>query len=95
MHVPANPSLPTLQFNVRRNPETTELREVLPAVAFNLHDIKSGEVAEANRLFGRGKFAESLAVFRGVLQKLPMVVGTSQADADEVGRIFTCVKGHD
>lgn len=89
VHVPANPSLPPLRFNVRRNPETTELREVLPAVAFNLHDMKSGELAEATRLFGRGKFAESLAVFRGVLQKLPMVVVTSQAEADEIKELVT------
>lgn len=84
VHVPANPSLPPLQYNVRRNPETTELREVLPAVAFNLHDLKAGDVAEANRMFGRAKFAESLATFRGVLQRLMMVVVNNQAEADEV-----------
>lgn len=86
VHVPANPSLPPLEFNVRRNPETTELREVLPAISFSFDDIKSQELAEANRLFARAKFVESLATFRSILQKLLMVVVSSQTEADEVGQ---------
>ena len=82
--VPANPSLPTLTFNVRRNPETTEMREVLPFSVFTLHDIKDSEVAEASRFFSRGKFAESLAAYRTVLQKLLMVIVSNESDAQEV-----------
>jgi len=84
VYVPANASLPPLQYSVRRNPETTELREVLPAIAFSLDDIKANELAEANRYFGRGKFAEALSAFRTILQKLLLVVVTSEADAAEV-----------
>ena len=84
VYVPANASLPPLHFSVRRNPETTEMREVLPAIAFSLDEIKSGELAEANRFFGRGKFAEALASFRTILQKLLLVVVTSEADSEEV-----------
>ena len=36
VHVQANPSLPPLAFNVRRNPETNEMREVLPIASFSL-----------------------------------------------------------
>ena len=82
--VPANPSLPSLSFNVRRNPETVEMREVLPFSPFNLHDIKDNELAEASRFFSRGKFAESLSAYRSVLQKLLMVVVSTEQDAQEV-----------
>ncbi|ORX38221.1 coatomer WD associated region-domain-containing protein [Kockovaella imperatae] len=87
--VPANPSLPPLVFNVRRNPETTELREVLPFSLYNLHDVKDSELAEASRFFSRGKFAESLAAYRAVLQKLLMVVVSSEQDAQEVKDLVT------
>lgn len=87
--VPANPSLPPLVYNVRRNPETTELREVLPAIAFAFADIQAGELAEANRLFGRGKFAESLTTFRSILQKLLVVVATSDAEATAITELVT------
>jgi coatomer protein complex subunit alpha (xenin) len=82
--VPANPSLPPLTFNVRRNPETTELREVLPAIAFSLYDIKDQELAEANRFFSRGKFPESLGAFRTILQKLLLVVAKDDSEATDV-----------
>lgn len=82
--VPANPSLPPLLFNVRRNPETTEMREVLPAISFSYYDIKETALAEANRFFSRGKFAESLAAFRTILQKLLLVVAKDESEATEV-----------
>ena len=87
--VPANPSLPPLVFNVRRNPETTEMREVLPAVSFSYYDIKETALAEANRFFSRGKFAESLAAFRSILQKLLLVVAKDESEATEVSSSFS------
>lgn len=82
--VPANPSLPPLQFHVRRNPETTELREVLPFSSYNLPDLKAGELAEASKLFSRGKFAESLAAWKSVLLTLTMVIVNNETEAAEV-----------
>jgi coatomer protein complex subunit alpha (xenin) len=86
--VPANPSLPPLTFHVRRNPDTTEMREVLPVIpaGMSLDEIKAGELTEASRYFSRGKFGESLSAYRGVLVKLLMVVVNTQAEADEVSR---------
>lgn len=86
--VPANPSLPPLTFNVRRNPETTELREVLPAVAFNFDDLKAGEVAEASRYFGRGKFAEALLSYRSILQTLLLVVASNEEQEAEIKELI-------
>jgi coatomer protein complex subunit alpha (xenin) len=60
------------------------MREVLPAVAFELLAIKEGELAEANRYFSRGKFPESLSSFRTILQKLLVVVAKDEAEAEEV-----------
>ncbi|EIW68332.1 hypothetical protein TREMEDRAFT_39829 [Tremella mesenterica DSM 1558] len=92
VHVPANPSLPPLVLQVRRNPETTELREVLPVISFTLPDLQAGEVAEAKRHFSRGKFAESLTAFRSVLQKLLLVVATSAAEAEEIKELVISCK---
>ena len=92
VYVPANPSLPPLGFNVRRNPEVTELSGVLPTSAFTLADLKANELAEANRFFGRGKFAEALSAFRTILQKVLLLVVTSEADIAEVS-LVSCSKG--
>ena len=87
VYVPANPSLPPLRFNVRRNPDVTELSEVLPRSAFTLIDIKANELAEAYRFFGRGNFGEALSTFRTILQKILLVVVTSEADVAEVSLV--------
>jgi len=60
------------------------MREVLPAIAFGLDEIKDGELAEANRFFSRGKFVESLAGFRGIIQKLLLVVAKDESEATDV-----------
>lgn len=86
VYVAANPNLPPLAYNVRRNPDSTDLREILPAVSFNFDDIKAGELTEAYRLFSRGKFVESLTLFRSVLQKLLLVVVTEESQVTEVGK---------
>lgn len=92
MSIPANPSLPPLSYNVRRNPDTTELREVLPAVAFDFEDLKAGELAEASRYFGRGKFAEALTAWRSILQKLLMVVASTEEQEEEIKELVTTAR---
>lgn len=94
VYVAANPSLPPLEFHVRRNPDTTELREVLPAIAIDFEDLKAGELAEAYRQFSRGKFAESLTHFRSVLQKLMLVVVKSESEAAEVRELVTTCRDY-
>ncbi|KAK6910995.1 hypothetical protein I203_105030 [Kwoniella mangroviensis CBS 8507] len=89
VHVPANPSLPPIKFNVRRNPESTELREFLPFNSYNFDDLKTNELTEANKYFARGKFVEALAAFRTVLQKLIVVVVTDEGDANEIKDLVT------
>ena len=60
------------------------MREVLPAIAFSLDDIRDNELAEANRFFSRGKFVESLAGFRAIIQKLLLVVAKDESEATDV-----------
>jgi hypothetical protein len=59
---------------------------VLPFSSFNLHDIKAGELAEASRFFGRGKFVEALNAYRAVLVKMMVVVVSSEPEANEVSK---------
>ncbi len=92
VHVSANPSLPAIRYNVRRNPETSELREVLPMAVYTLDDVTSTDLPEAYRLFGRGKFAEALVQFRTIMQKLLMVVVKTDSEAKEVSTaVIFCV----
>ena len=46
--------------------------------------MKANELAEASRLFSRGKFAEALTLYRTIIQKFLLVVATSSEEADEV-----------
>ncbi|KAL7422515.1 hypothetical protein Q5752_003163 [Cryptotrichosporon argae] len=92
VHVPANATLPPLEFHIRRNPEMTELREVLPSKYLDFEDLKSSELAEAYRFFSRGKFAEALAAFRVILQKLLLVVASSESEAAEVKELVTTAR---
>ena len=64
------------------------MREVLPAIAFSLDDIRDNELAEANRFFSRGKFVESLAGFRTIIQKLLLVVAKDESEATDVSLPF-------
>jgi coatomer protein complex subunit alpha (xenin) len=64
------------------------MREVLPAIAFSLDDIRDNELAEANRFFSRGKFVESLAAFRAIIQKLLLVVAKDESEATDVSPPF-------
>jgi coatomer protein complex subunit alpha (xenin) len=63
------------------------MREVLPVIpaGMSLDEIKAGELAEASRYFSRGKFGESLAAYRSILQRMLLVVVSSESEADEVG----------
>jgi coatomer protein complex subunit alpha (xenin) len=70
------------------------MREVLPAIAFSLDDIRDNELAEANRFFSRGKFVESLAGFRTIIQKLLLVVAKDESEATDVSPPFALVPSH-
>ena len=82
--MPANPSLPPLLVNVRRNPESAEQRETLPYQNHTLESIKEGEFADGLKFFTRGKFIESLEAFRKVFAKALLVVVKTYAEAAEV-----------
>jgi coatomer protein complex subunit alpha (xenin) len=84
VHVPANPSLPPLLVNVRRNPESAEQREALPYQNHSLESIKEGELADGLKFFTRGKFVESLEAFRKVFAKALLVVVKTDTEAVEV-----------
>src|SRR4051812_27893526 len=48
-YLPANVSLPPLVCHVRRNPEETETRRLLPVLANNFQTILSSQLQEAYR----------------------------------------------
>nr|ODN86236.1 coatomer protein complex, subunit alpha (xenin) [Cryptococcus depauperatus CBS 7841] len=90
VYIPANASLPPIRVNVRRNPKASEIHKVLPVLPYSYEDLKAIEVAEANRFFMKGKFAEALETFRNVLQKILIIAVESEEEAEEAKLVVSC-----
>ena len=84
LYLPANASLPPLEVHLRRNPDESEGRSVLPVSARTLQSIVSGELRTAYAAFKRAAFVEAADTFRSILQSLLLVVASSPAEDNEV-----------
>jgi coatomer protein complex subunit alpha (xenin) len=82
-YVSAFPSLPPLAVPLRRNPDETDLRSLLPIVAYNFRTVVTGPLQEAYKTTTSGKFQEAITHFRDILHTLVLTVVTSAAEADE------------
>lgn len=90
LSLPASASLPPLEIHMRRNPEETEGRSVLPVVAKSLASV-AAEMRSAYASFRKAAFAEAAATFRSVLQSLLLVVATTAEEEAEVRElVITC-----
>jgi len=83
MYLPANASLPPLQISLRRNPEDTEGRNILPIAARSLQSVVV-ELNNAYASFKKANFLEAANTFRVVLQSLLLVVAASPDEESEV-----------
>ncbi len=86
LFIPANPSLLPLALNVRRNPDVSESREILPIATLSLDSIKSEDIDAGYKAFSRGRFEQALTTFRSILQKLMLVVATKESEVAEVSQ---------
>lgn len=88
--LPASASLPPLEVHLRRNPDETEGRSVLPVVARSLASV-SAQIKSAYASFRKAAFAEAAATFRSVLQSLLLVVASTAEEEAEIRElVITC-----
>ncbi|KAM0749301.1 coatomer protein complex, subunit alpha [Meredithblackwellia eburnea MCA 4105] len=84
LYLPAAPSLPPLEVNLRRNTDRAEPRNVLPVATLSLQSITSGELRAAYAAFQKAKFSEAADIFRSILHSLLLVVTSTAAEAAEL-----------
>jgi coatomer subunit alpha len=87
-YIQVNVSLPPLAFNVRRNPEETETRRVLPALAYSFQNIVSNQLQEAYKTTTAGKFQDATILFRSILHSILLVAVAKRSEIDEVSEAF-------
>lgn len=88
--MPAGASLPPLEVHLRRNPDETEGRKLLPVIAKPLSSVV-GEIRSAYNSFRKAAFAEAASTFRSVLQSLLLVVAADPTEETEIREhIITC-----
>ncbi|CAG8582649.1 3224_t:CDS:10 [Ambispora gerdemannii] len=88
-YLPTNVSLPSLVYHVRRNPEETETRRVLPILANNFENIRSTQLPEAYKTTTLGKFQDAIVQFRTIIHSLLLVAVSKKPEVDKV-----CVRAY-
>jgi len=84
LYLPANASLPPLAVHLRRNPEESDPRSVLPVAVKSLQSITSTELRAAYSAFNRAKFTECLEIFHSILSSLLLLVASNPAEENEI-----------
>lgn len=87
LYLPANASLPPLAVHLRRNPEESDPRSVLPVAVKSLQSITSTELRAAYSAFNRAKFTECLEIFHSILSSLLLLVASNPAEENEVSQL--------
>ncbi|KAI5282881.1 hypothetical protein KEM52_003563 [Ascosphaera acerosa] len=82
--LPATPGLPPLVNHVRRNPEETSARRVLPAIPHDLDTLIGTDLQEGYAAMRANKLEDGVAVFRRVLHTLLVNVVASREDMERV-----------
>ncbi|CAG8565874.1 7824_t:CDS:10 [Paraglomus occultum] len=87
-YLQVNVALPSLAFNVRRNPEETEKSRLLPALAYNFQNIVSTQLQDAYKTTTAGKFQDATIQFRSILHSILLVAVTKRSEIDEVNQLI-------
>ena len=87
-YLQVNVALPSLAFNVRRNPEEAEKRRLLPALAYNFQNIVSTQLQDAYKTTTAGKFQDATIQFKSILHSILLVAVTKRSEIDEVSLAF-------
>ncbi|KAK4222144.1 hypothetical protein QBC38DRAFT_490519 [Podospora fimiseda] len=82
-YLPASAGLPSLVNYVRRTPEESDLRKVLPIIPRDLEYLTNNDLQQGHRFMKENKLEEGLVVFRNILHSaLVNAVGADSEVAD-------------
>jgi coatomer protein complex subunit alpha (xenin) len=87
-YLPCNVSLPPLVYHIRRNPEETETRRMLPVLPYNFQTIISVQLQEAYRTTTAAKFQEATIQFRNIIHSILLIAVSKKSEIDEVFTIL-------
>jgi coatomer protein complex subunit alpha (xenin) len=86
--LPCNVTLPPLVYHIRRNPEETETRRMLPVLPHNFQTIISVQLQEAYRTTTAAKFQEATIQFRNIIHSILLIAVSKKSEIDEVFTIL-------
>ncbi|RGB25538.1 coatomer WD associated region-domain-containing protein [Rhizophagus diaphanus] len=87
-YLPCNVSLPPLVYHIRRNPEETETRRMLPVLPYNFQAIISVQLQEAYRTTTAAKFQEATIQFRNIIHSILLIAVSKKSEIDEVHQLI-------
>ena len=71
-------------YHIRRNPEETETRRVLPALPHNFQTIISVHLQEAYKTTTAAKLQEATIQFRNIIHSILLIAVSKKSEVDEV-----------
>lgn len=83
-YLPGAASLPSIPIALRRTVDETARSAVLPAQAFSLASIGASDLQEAYRAVNGNRLEDAETLFRNILYKLVLTVGTTEAQGQEI-----------
>jgi coatomer protein complex subunit alpha (xenin) len=87
--LPAMPGLPPLINYVRRNPDETDMRKVLPIIPRDLEFIASNDLQEGYTAMKTNRLEDGLRIFKRILHALLVNAVGTQAQVAEAKKIIT------
>ncbi|BFZ60889.1 hypothetical protein YB2330_001941 [Saitoella coloradoensis] len=91
-YLPAGAGLPSLENHVRRNPDETDPRKILPVIPRDLSAVTRDELQEAYKLVKANNIGEAVTLFRTILHTLLLTAVSSQSEAEELTQLVEVCK---
>ncbi|KAI9338024.1 coatomer protein alpha subunit [Pilaira anomala] len=79
---------PSVQYLLRRNPETSTARTSLPVAVYNFQTIVTTQLQQAYRLFTSGKLVAAAQHFKLLLHSVLFTVTTNEGEANELNQLI-------
>lgn len=88
-YLPATAGLPPLVNYVRRTPDETDPRKVLPIIPRDLEYLASSDLQRGYDAMRGNKLEDGLVIFRRILQTIFVNAVTSEAEVEEAKKLIT------
>jgi coatomer protein complex subunit alpha (xenin) len=82
------PNTPSVNYNLRRNPETSNPRNSLPVAVYDFQTIVTTQLQTAYRLFTSGKLVAAAQQFKLLLHSVLFTVTSNDGEANELVQLI-------